>query len=88
MRVRTLDGTEAAGTQLVLAVLEHAETAPRGPWTADLGRAAVLDGSGAVWFVGEGDVGRLVQLPCACEHVELTTYRDGAEVSRTITATS
>jgi hypothetical protein len=84
MRVRTLDGTEAAGTQLVLAVLEHAETAPEGPWTADLGRAAVLDASGAVWFVGTGDVGRLVQLPCACEHFELTTYRKGEEISRTV----
>ncbi|MEU4487355.1 hypothetical protein AB0H94_21165 [Streptomyces purpurascens] len=84
MRVRTLDGTDAAGTQLVLAVLEHAESAPVGPWTADLGRAAVLDGSGAVWFVGTGDVSRLVSLPCACGHTELTTYRDGAEISRTV----
>ncbi|GGT86479.1 hypothetical protein [Streptomyces coeruleorubidus] len=84
MRVRTLDGTEAAGTQLVLAVLEHAETAPVGPWTAQLGMAAVVDGSGAVWFVGTDDVGRLVSLPCECEHVELTTYKDGAEISRTV----
>ncbi|WP_185931264.1 hypothetical protein [Streptomyces sp. WAC08401] len=88
MRVRTLDGSEAAGTQLVLAVLEHAERAPMGPWTADLGRAAVVDGSGTVWFVGTEDVGRLVPLPCRCEHVEYTTYRDGAEISRTVGATS
>ncbi|WP_330347498.1 hypothetical protein [Streptomyces sp. NBC_00582] len=88
MRVRTLDGTEAAGTVLVLAVLEHAETAPRGPFTAELGMAAVVDGDGAVWFVGEGDVGRLVPLACACEHVELTTYKDGAEISRTVSSSS
>lgn len=88
MRVRTLDGSEAAGTVLVLAVLEHAERAPEGPWTADLGMAAVVDGSGSVWFVGDGDVSRLVPLPCRCGHVELTTYRKGAEVSRTITTNS
>jgi hypothetical protein len=88
MRVRTLDGTEAAGLQLVLAVVEHAETAPAGPFTAQLGTAAVADGAGAVWFVGEGEVGRLVPLACACEHVEYTTYRDGAEISRTVASTS
>lgn len=88
MRVRTLDGTEAAGTQLVLSVLEHAETPAVGPWTADLGKAAVADGSGAVWFVGEGEVGRLVSLACRCEHVEYTTYRDGAEISRTVASIS
>ncbi|MEU0198754.1 MULTISPECIES: hypothetical protein [unclassified Streptomyces] len=88
MRVHTLDGTEAAGTRLVLAVLEHAETAPVGPFTAELGMAAVVDGDGAVWFVGTDDVGRLVPLGCRCEHVELTTYRDGAEISRTVGTTS
>ncbi|WP_149552920.1 hypothetical protein [Streptomyces marokkonensis] len=85
MRVRTLDGTEAAGLVLVLDVLEHAERAPEGPWTAAVGMAAVVDGSGAVWFVGEGEVGRLVPLPCRCEHVELTTYSKGAEICRTVT---
>ncbi|MET7431966.1 hypothetical protein ABZT16_23735 [Streptomyces flaveolus] len=88
MRVRTLDGPEAAGTVLVLAVLEHAERAPDGPWTAQLGMAAVVDGEGAVWFVGDGDVSRLLPLPCACEHVELVTYRDGMEISRTVSVSS
>lgn len=88
MRVRTLDGTEAAGTQLVLAVMEHAPAGAHGPWTADLGKAAVVDGEGAVWFVGTDDVGRLVPLSCRCEHVELTTYSRGAEISRTVTTTS
>jgi hypothetical protein len=86
MRVRTLDGTEAAGTRLVLAVLQHAETAPVGPFTAELGMAAVVDGDGVVWFVGTDDVGRLVPLSCVCEHVELTTFSRGAEVSRTVGA--
>ena len=88
MRVRTVDGTEAAGTMLVLAVMEHAEEAPEGPWTAQLGMAAVVDGEGAVWFVGTDDVGRLVPLSCRCEHAELTTYRKGVEISRTVTTTS
>lgn len=88
MMVRTLDGTEAAGTSLVLAVVEHAETVPDGPWTAQLGMAAVVDGAGAVWFVGVDEVARLVPLPCSCEHVELTTYSGGVEISRTVTVTS
>ncbi|MEU6768624.1 hypothetical protein ABZ916_39705 [Streptomyces sp. NPDC046853] len=87
MRVRTLDGTEAAGTSLVLAVIEHAETAPDGPWTAQLGMAAVVDGAGAVWFVGVDEVARLVPLSCACEHAELTTYRRGVEICRSVTVT-
>ncbi|MFE1430374.1 hypothetical protein ACFW6C_33120 [Streptomyces fungicidicus] len=86
MRVRTLDGREAAGLQLVLAVLEHAERAPDGPWTADLGMAAVVDGQGAVWFVGADSVDRLVTLSCPCQHAELTTFLDGVEIFRTVTA--
>ncbi|WP_316740450.1 hypothetical protein [Streptomyces sp. MK7] len=74
--------------QLVLAVMEHAEEPPEGPWTADLSQAAVVDGQGAVWFVGDGDVGRLVPLSCACEHVEYTTYCNGVEISRTVSSTS
>ncbi|MEU2288054.1 hypothetical protein ABZ614_40140 [Streptomyces sp. NPDC013178] len=88
MLVRTLDGSEAAGLQLVLEVVRHAEEPPEGPWTADLGMAAVVDGSGAVWFVGEGEVARLVPLVCACEHVEYVTYIEGAEISRTVTSTT
>ncbi|MER5507173.1 hypothetical protein ABT052_17810 [Streptomyces sp. NPDC002766] len=84
--MRTLDGTEPAGLQLVLAVLEHAERAPEGPWTADLGRAAVVDGEGTVWFVGEESVDRLVPLSCRCEHAELTTFLGGVEIFRTVTA--
>ena len=85
--VRTLDGSEAAGALLVLDVVRHAETAPEGPWTANLGLAAVIDGAGAVWFVGEGDVCRLAALPCECDHIEYTTFKDGAEVSRTVVST-
>jgi hypothetical protein len=88
VRVRTLDGTEAAGLQLVLAVVEHAETVPVGPWTAQLGMAAVVDGEGAVWFVGDGDVGRLVPLGCSCEHVEYTTFIGGLEISRSVATAS
>ncbi|KPC79534.1 hypothetical protein [Streptomyces sp. NRRL S-4] len=87
MNVRTLDGTEAAGFLLVLDVYRHAESAPAGPWTAQLGMAAVVDGSGAVWFVGDGEVSRLVPLSCRCEHAELTTYSKGAEICRTVTLT-
>ncbi|WP_435245868.1 hypothetical protein [Streptomyces sp. NRRL F-5630] len=85
MKIRALDGRQAAGTGLVLDMLEHAEFAPPGPWTVDTGRAAVLDGEGAVWVIGEGDVSRLLALSCRCGHLELTTYRDGAEVSRKVT---
>jgi len=87
MMVRTLDGTDAAGALLVLDVYRHAESVPEGPWTAQLGLAAVVDGSGAVWFVGDGEVGRVVPLPCPCEHAELTTYRNGVEVCRSVTLT-
>ena len=87
VNVRTLDGAEAAGVQLVLDVYRHAESVPEGPWTARLGLAAVVDGAGAVWFVGDGEVSRLVPLPCSCRHAELTTFREGQEVCRTVTAT-
>ncbi|GEK03507.1 hypothetical protein [Streptomyces sp. 1-11] len=88
MVVRTLDGTEAAGLQLVLAVVQHAPRLPEGPWTADLGMAAVVDGEGVVWFVGEDGVDRLVTLACPCQHAELTTFLDGAEIFRTVTVAS
>lgn len=87
MRVRSLDGRESVGTVLVLAVLEHAETAPDGPYAAHEGLGAVVDGSGAVWFVDEASVARLVPLSCRCECAELTTYRHGVEIGREVTRT-
>lgn len=84
MRVRTLDGTEAAGLVLALAVVEHAEGAPEGPWLVNLGDAMVVDGSGTAWFVGTDSVSRLLELSCRCEHWELTTFSRGAEISRTV----
>ncbi len=88
MLVKTIDGTEAAGLALVLRVMAHAETTPRGPWTACLAQGAVTDGSGAVWFPEGDSVARIVGLPCACGHSELTKYSDGVELSRSIAPTS
>jgi hypothetical protein len=87
MLVRTLDGSEAAGTRLVLAVLEHAETAPDGPWAAHEGMGAVVDGSGAAWFVQGRSVARLVPLGCGCECAELTEFADGVEITRSVGST-
>ncbi|MFH0244436.1 hypothetical protein ACGRHY_18930 [Streptomyces sp. HK10] len=84
MTVRVVDGREAVGTLLVLAVLEHAETAPVGPWAASERLGAVADGSGAVWFPQGDGVARLVPLGCRCECAELTTYRRGVETSRIV----
>ena len=88
MKVRTVDGTDAAGLELALDVLRHAEAVPEGPWTVQLGMAAVADATGAVWFVEDGQVSRLVHLPCPCGHAELTTFRDGVEVYRSTARTS
>lgn len=88
MNVRTVDGRDAEGLTLALDVLRHAEAAPEGPWTVQLGMAALADAQGAVWFVEDGQVSRLVQMPCACAHAELTTYRDGVEVFRSTARTS
>jgi len=84
MRVRAVGGTEAAGTCLVLSVLQHAERPPEGPWTADVGQRSVMDGAGAVWFVERRSVARVVALSCPCGCAELTTFRQGAEVERSV----
>jgi hypothetical protein len=88
MNVRTVDGPEASGFLLALDVLEHADVPPAEPWTVQLGMAAVLDGDRVVWFVEDGQVSRLVMLLCACEHAELTTYRSGEEIYRSVAPVS
>lgn len=88
--IRALDdggGTDGAAASLVLAVIEHAETAPVGPWAARVAQRAVVDGTGAVWFVESDSVARLVPLSCRCECAELTKYRDGEEISRDVRPT-
>ncbi|MFF4425040.1 hypothetical protein ACFY04_30435 [Streptomyces sp. NPDC001549] len=88
MNVRTVDGPEGSGALLALDVLEHAESVPAGPWTVQLGMAAVLDGAGAVWFVEDGQVSRVVLMACTCEHAEVTTYKNGLEICRSVASTS
>ncbi|MER5352765.1 hypothetical protein ABT093_20830 [Kitasatospora sp. NPDC002551] len=80
--VRMLDGTEAQGMGVVLAVLEHAETEPPRPWTVTCSEGQLMDGEGAVWTVDGGQAVRLLALACQCGCTELTTYKDGVEISR------
>ncbi|MFB7474576.1 hypothetical protein [Kitasatospora sp. NPDC056184] len=77
-----MDGTEAQGVGVVLAVLRHAETEPPRPWTVACSEGRLLDGDGAVWTIEDGQAVRLLALPCRCGCTELTTYKDGAEISR------
>jgi hypothetical protein len=88
VNVRTLDGSEGTGMLLAIEVMEHAERPPVEPWTVQLGLAAVMDGAGAVWFVEDGQVSRAVLMRCACEHVEVTTYKNGLEICRSVASTS
>lgn len=86
MRVRVLDGSEAAGMRLLAAVVEHAERVPGGGWSFSAAQRALVDSEGAVWTLSEGGaaVERLVFLSCPCECGEVTEYRDGEEISRCV----
>ncbi|MFF1906014.1 hypothetical protein [Kitasatospora sp. NPDC058218] len=80
--VRMLDGTEAQGVRVALAVLGHAKTEPPRPWTVTCSEGQLMDGDGAVWTVDGGQAARLLVLTCPCGCTELTTYRSGVETSR------
>jgi hypothetical protein len=86
MRVRTVDGKETDGLRLLLAVIEHAEAVPDGPWAYSAVQGALVDPTGAVWMkASEGcSVQRVLLLPCRCACAELTTYRHGVEISRIV----
>lgn len=84
---RAVDGSEAAGMRLVLAVVlavaETDVTVPR-PWTTSVAQRTVLDGAGVMWSVAEDGVTvqRIVALGCRCGCAELTTFGGGVEISR------
>lgn len=92
MKVKAIDGKEAAGVRLLTFVMEHAdpEVLPPGGWTSQASAGRLMDADGGVWFMGDGGlaVERMVQLPCRCACWELTTYRDGAEIFRQVGPTS
>ncbi|MCF2526748.1 hypothetical protein [Yinghuangia soli] len=86
---RPVDGSEAAGMSLVLAVVSAvAETdvmVPR-PWTTSAVARSVLDGAGVTWFVDAdgATVERMIALDCQCACAELTTFRAGVEIGRCV----
>ncbi|MCP9209962.1 hypothetical protein [Streptomyces cucumeris] len=88
MRVKPVDGRRAAGARLLAVVMQHAELAalPPGVWTSEASEGRLMDADGGVWFIEDG--GRAVQrlrfLLCRCGCAELTTYRDGRELSREV----
>ncbi|MFG2413317.1 hypothetical protein [Streptomyces goshikiensis] len=92
MKVRAIDGKEAAGARLLTFVVEHAdpEALPSGGWVSEASAGRLMDADGAVWFIAEGGQGvaRLKYLACTCSCPELTTYRDGAEIFREVGPTS
>ncbi|MFD9255413.1 hypothetical protein [Streptomyces bottropensis] len=92
MLIRTLDGREAAGVRLLLAVIEHVDStdALRGPWASDSDDRRIMDGRGDVWFVADdfGSVKRVSLLLCPCACAEVTTYAGGAEVGRVVGRTA
>ncbi len=81
---RMLDGTEAQGMGIVLAVLEHVEAEPPKPWTVLCAAGQMLDGDGAVWEAEGGQAVRLLALSCACGCTELTSHKSGVEIARFI----
>ncbi|MFD8446235.1 hypothetical protein ACFV11_27180 [Streptomyces globisporus] len=92
MSVKAIDGKRAGGLRLLAVVMQHAELSvlPAGRWTSEASEGRLMDPDGAVWFIEDGGlaVQRLRFLLCACECAELTTYRDGVEVSRFVGAAS
>lgn len=84
MKVRHVDGTEPAAHAVVLDVIKHAESVPDGPWTVHVGQRAAQGPDGALWLVQDASVVRVLPLPCPCEHIEVTEYQDGAELSREV----
>ncbi|WP_086800578.1 hypothetical protein [Streptomyces caniscabiei] len=90
--IRTLDGREAAGMRLLLAVIEHVDSTDslRGPWASEGDERRLMDGRGDVWFVAAdfGSVERVSFLLCPCGCAEVTTYADGAEVGRVVGRTA
>ncbi|WP_405830791.1 MULTISPECIES: hypothetical protein [unclassified Streptomyces] len=92
MRVKAIDGREAAGVRLLTFVVEHAdpEALPAGGWVSEASAGRLMDAEGGVWFVAEGGQGvtRLKYLSCGCACPELTTYQDGAEIFREVAPTS
>lgn len=84
--VKAIDGRRAAGMRLLAVVVQHAELAvlPEGRWTSEASEGRLMDSEGSVWFIADGglSVQRLQLLSCRCVCAELTTYQDGAEVSR------
>jgi hypothetical protein len=90
--IRPLDGREAAGARLLLAVIEHVDSTDtlRGPWVSETDERRIMDGRGDVWFVAGdfGSVQRVSLLLCPCACAEVTTYANGAEVRRVVGRTA
>ncbi|MFF8264071.1 hypothetical protein [Streptomyces virginiae] len=91
MKVKAIDGREAAGAQLLIRVVEHApaEALPPGDWVSEASAGRLLDAEGGVWFIADDGQGvqRLRYLSCSCSCPELTTYRDGSEIFREVSST-
>lgn len=92
MNTKAIDGRTAGGVRLLCVVMQHVptEVLPEGRWLTEASAGRLMDAEGGVWFMGDGGlaVERMLQLPCACAHWELTTYRDGAEIFRQVGPTS
>ncbi|MER6252332.1 hypothetical protein ABT224_13330 [Streptomyces sp. NPDC001584] len=92
MNTKAIDGKTAGGVRLLCVVMLHApaEVLPEGQWLTEASAGRLMDAEGGVWFMGDGGlaVQRMLQLPCACAHWELTTYQDGAEIFREVGPTS
>ncbi|MEH0543267.1 hypothetical protein QA802_09335 [Streptomyces sp. B21-105] len=90
MRVKAIDGKRAGGVRLLAVVVQHAvlSALPPGGWTSEASQGRLMDAQGDVWLVEDGGlcVKRVHMMPCRCACAELTTYRDGVEVSRVVGA--
>ncbi|MFE5898031.1 hypothetical protein ACFQ67_11500 [Streptomyces sp. NPDC056488] len=89
--LRAIDGKTAGGVRLFCVVTQHAPLSvlPAGQWLTEASAGRLMDAKGGVWFMGDGgeSVQRMLQLPCACEHWELTTFQDGSEIFRRVGST-
>ncbi|GGK18250.1 hypothetical protein GCM10011583_57650 [Streptomyces camponoticapitis] len=88
MKVKAIDGKQAAGVGLLTVVLEHASSGvmPEGTWMSEAIEGRLMDPERSVWLIEDGGlaVSRVRLLSCPCECAEVTVYVDGAEVSRDV----